>query len=198
MKKIANIVYKGKKNNFNQIFNVVGSKDDCINGLPTLFIGLELAKENINGFNILKKKYGDIWWTFTKTERRCDYEVDIIEFYKYAILDKMERVRYTYIDLINFKLDSIKKIIKFLKGDDKKTIFLTRESRFMFIYCEKYNTVFGLSLTLCDYIGVKSSKIFAMCRNVEYVRSSTFMDNEIRAIVGTNTHYILPLYEYFR
>ena len=196
MKKLANIVTKSKKNTFGNIFNVVNSYSDIIEGIPTLIIGIEEAKQNIDNFSILKKEYNDVWWTFAKMERRCEYEDDIIKFYNYAILNGMKKTKYVYIDLINYKLSSIKKVIKFLKNNTKKYVFLTRNSHFMFIYSETYNTVFGISLELCEYLGVKKQKIMKLLKNVEYIHNTKFIDNDIRKVIGSNTHYILPLYTY--
>ena len=196
MKKLANIYTKSKKNTFGEIFNVVSKYDDIIEGLPTLIIGFENAKQYIPDFNIIKKQYGNIWWTFTKTERRCEYEDDIIKFYKYAILSSMEKTKYVYVDLINYKLSSIKKVIKFLKDGSLKYIFLTKNNHFMFIYSEVYNTVFGISLELCECLGVEKQKIYKLIKNTKYIHNTKFMDNDIRKVVGSNTHYILPLYTY--
>lgn len=197
VKKIGNIVTKTKKNIFGDIFNVVNSFDDIIMGIPTLIIGIEEAKKHIGGFNILEKHYGDLWWTFKKTESRCEYEEDIIDFYRYAILKEVEKNRYVYIDPIRFKLDSIKKTVKFLKGNEKKYVFLTRNSNFMFIYSEKYSTVFGLSIELCEYFGVNRHKVFKLLRNAQYVHDLSFMSEDIRKVVGSNTHYLPVLYTYF-
>lgn len=196
MKKLGNILTKSKKNTFGDIFNVVNSFDDLIEGIPTLIIGIDDAKQHIENFNIIDKRYGDIWWTFTKTERRCEYEDDIIEFYNYAILHEMQKTKYVYVDLTNFSLNSIKKMINFLGDITKKYIFLTRNSHFMFVYSEKYNTVFGISLELCEYLGIKKQKVYKLIKNGEYIHDTKFMSNEIRKVIGTNTHYILPLYTY--
>lgn len=196
VKKIGNIVTKSKKNTFGDIFNVVKSLDDIIKDIPTLIIGFEEAKECIKDFNIIDKQYGDIWWTFKKTERRCEYEEDVMKFYNYAILHEMEKTKYVYVDLINFSLNSIKKMIKFLGDKSRKYIFLTRNSHFMFVYSEQYNTVFGISLELCEYLGVNKQKVLKLLRNQVYIHDTKFMGNDIRRVIGSNTHYILPLYTY--
>lgn len=198
MRKIANILTNSKKNKFDSFFNVVGSQEDLIPGIPTLVIGLENAKEYINGFSIINKQYGDIWWTFTKTERRCEYEDDILSFYKFAILNEMKKTKYIYVDIIKFKLSNIKKIIKFLGDDTKKYIFLTRNSNFMFVYSEQYNTVFGISLELCEYLGYNKQRIYRLLRNREYIHDTKFITPEIRKVIGFNTHYILPLYTFLK
>ena len=196
MKKIGNIITKSKKNVFGDMFNVVKSFDEAIEGIPTLIIGVEEARKHINGFNILTKQYDNVWWTFAKTERRCEYEDDIISFYKYVILYGMEKIKYTYIDLINYKLNSIKKVINFLRDNTKKFIFLTRNSNFMFIYSEKYSTVFGISLELCEYLGVRKQKIFKLLKNVEYIHDTSFITSDLRKVIGGNTHYIPILHTY--
>lgn len=196
VKKIGNIVTKSKKNTFGDIFNVVNSFDNIIEGIPTLIIGFDDAKQYIEGFNVIDKQYGDVWWTFKKTERRCEYEDDIIKFYNYAILHEMQKTKYVYVDLINFRYTSIKKMIKFLGDNTKKYVFLTRNSNFMFIYSEIYNTVFGISLELCEYLGINKQRVYKLLRNQEYVHDTKFMGNDIRKVIGSNTHYILPLYTY--
>lgn len=196
MKKIGNIVTKSKKNTFGDIFNVVKSLDEIIEGIPTLIIGFDEAKEYIDNFNIIEKQYGDIWWTFKKTERRCEYEEDVIKFYNYAILHEMQKTNYIYVDLINFNLTKIKKMIKFLGDNTHKLVFLTRNSHFMFVYSEIYNTVFGISLELCEYLGIEKGKVFKLLRNHKYIHDTKFIGNDIRKVIGSNTHYILPLYAY--
>lgn len=197
MEKIGNIVTRNKKGVFADIFNVVETFDEAIEGIPTLIIGLEDARKCIKGFNILEKQYDNVWWTFKKTERRYEYEEDIINFYNYAIIHEMEKVRYVYVDLVTYTLTNIKKMIRFL-GDRamKKYVFLTKNSNFMFVYSKQYNTVFGISLELCEYIGIPKQKIYKLFRNQEYIHGTNFMGNEIRGVIGSNTHYILPLYTY--
>ena len=194
MRKVANIVTSAKKNTFGNIFNVVQSCDEAIEGIPTLIIGLESAKENIDNFSILKRQYGDIWWTFKKTEKRCEYEEDIVKFYNYAILREMEKTKYVYVDIVRYPYSKIKKVINFLGDSSKKYVFLTKNSNFMFVYSEKYNTVFGISLELCEYLGVKKNKVYKLLRNREYINDTKFIPQDIRRVVGNNTHYIPPLY----
>lgn len=198
MKKIANIITTAKKTQFNGLFNVVKSSEECIDGLPTLVIGWKNIKAMFPDADILNKECHGIKWTFSKTERRCDYEDDIVSFYNESLLDAMSHIRYIYVDLINFKFGSIKKMIRFLKGNDRKIVFLTRDSRFIFVYCETYNTVFGISLSTIEYMGINKKKVIGLLKNCEFIHSTEFITSELRQIIGNNTHYILPLYDYFK
>lgn len=198
MKKIANIVTTARKYNYSDMFNVVNSMDDCVNGLPTLVVGWSNMKKWFPEADILTKECNGIKWTFSKTERRCDYEDDIIKFYNYSIMNVMKDIKYTYVDPIKFSLLSIKKVIKYCKGNDKKFVFLTKGSQFMFVYSEEYKTVFGVSLTLMEYIGISKQKVIRLVKNGVFIRDTSFINSDIRRIIGTNTAYILPLYNYFK
>ena len=68
----------------------------------------------------------------------------------------------------------------------------------MFIYSEMYNTVFGISLEMCEYLGVNKQKVIKLVKNTEFIHDTKFISNEIRKVIGSNTHYILPLYTYFK
>lgn len=198
MIKIANIVTTAKKHSYSDMFNVCNSMDDIIEGLPTLIVGWSNVKKIFPEANILSKEYNGIKWTFSKTERRCDYEEDVIKFYEYSIMSIMNDIKYTYVDLIKFKLESIKKIIKFLKGPSKKVVFLTKGSQFMFVYSQEFKTIFGISLALSEYIGIPKKKIISMIKNGEFIKDTSFINSDIRRIIGNNTDYILPLYCYFK
>lgn len=71
---------------------------------------------------------------------------------------------------------------------------------FIFIYDKEYKTVYGLSLSLCEYIGIKKQKVlnklFDNKNNVEIKKLNFFNDN-IKHIINSNPHYIPPFYEYF-
>lgn len=198
MKKIGNIVTNGRKTVYNEVFNVVNSIDDCIPELPTLVVGWSNMKSMFPEATTTEKSYNGINWTFTKTERRCDYEEDITRFYRDSLKASLANVKYVYVDIINYSLSRIKKAIFFARYDTDKTVFLTRGSNFMFVYSKRYNTVFGLSLTLCEYLGIPKRKAIALFRGSEFVHDTSFIDSELRAVIGGDTHYILPLYEYFR
>lgn len=196
MKKIGNIISLAKPENFSPLYNVVKNYEDKIDGIPTLIIGWENAKKYIPDVNILKKQYDNIWWTFKKNERRCDYEVDIVEYYNKTIKQTLDKVKFIYVNPLTFCLTSIKKIIKFFKSNTVKYSFLTKNSNYMFVYSEQYNTVFGISLTFCEYIGIPKKKVIKLLHNTIYVNDLSFLSNDIRKVIGNNTHYIPILYSY--
>lgn len=196
--KIANIVTHSKKHGFGDEFNIVGSCCDIIDGLPTLIIGVNEAKTCIENFNILKKTYdnGDLWWTYKKTERKCDYDDDTEAFTKYAINRFKSSIRYEYIDLLNYPLDRIKKLIRYIDSNERKKIMASRNGDFLFIYSEKYRIVFGLSLSFCEYCGIKKEKVINRIkknRNNRFCYGFSNVDLLVRNMIGNDTHCLVPL-----
>jgi hypothetical protein len=203
MQKLANIVTRGKKDEFSGIYNVVSSCDKVDANLPTLYVGLNSAKKCIENFSILQKYYKEqnCWWTFSKTERRNDYLDDIEQFQETIILTTLSKIKYEYVNFIKYSKKRIVNFIKYIYSKSDKVCFLTRGGSFIFIYDVKLKTVFGLSLTLCEYLGVDKNKVISKIRSNtsnEFINNTSFLTSDVKRIIGNNTHYILPLYCYFR
>lgn len=203
MQKLANIVTRGKKTDFSDIYNVVSSCEGIDVSLPTLYIGLSTAKKCIDNFSILKKHYKEqnCWWTFSKTERRNDYLSDIEKFQEDVIVDALNTVKYEYVDFTRFRRRRIVNFIKYIYSNSDKVCFITRGGKFIFIYDVKLKIVFGLSLTLCEYVGISKSKVISKIKSNsanQFITSTSFLNSDAKRIIGDNTHYILPLYCYFR
>lgn len=200
MKKLGNIVSDAKMVIDNKLFNHYTSIKDVDNDLPTLIIGLKKAQENIKSFSILQKQYNNIWWTFAKRERRKEYNDDLQNFKIYVVKRFLKNIRYEYVEFTCYSLQKTKKFIQYIYGKDKKICFLTRDSKFMFIYSPKYQCVWGLSLTLCDYIGIDKHKVINKVRsnkNNQFIYGINSLDSEIKAFIKNDTHFIPPLFEYF-
>lgn len=202
MKKIlANIVTTSNKINF--VLPVNKCKDmSCVdNDLPTLIIGYELAKKYIDNFNILVKYYPkqNVYWTFKRTERGIEYESDILSFYKTVITSFCERIKYNLIDFYKINLRTSIKLVGFAKSKDKKLIY-NENNRFLYIFCEKYNMVFGFSLSTSNFFGISPQKIISLFKNNDsntFISDFTVIPNDIKYIIGEKIDKYLPLYEYF-
>ena len=109
-------------------------------------------------------------------------------------------VEYHYLNIPSYRYSELKRIYSWVKGKTKKLCFLTRDSNFMFMYDPEKKNVFGLSLTLFEYMGINRKKVVGVVRgnkNNIFIHDTGFMDGEIRGVVGYNTHYILPLASVF-
>ena len=199
---VGNILTAYSKDKFPKLFNVVKERDDLISGIPTMVIGLNEARWYIADFSILQKSYRNntLFWTYKKTERRYEYEDDIEAFYKLCINSVLEKIKYMYLDLTSYHYTNLKKTIKYLASNSEKLCFQTRNSNFLFIYDEGLNTVFGISLQTLEYAGISRRKVLHRIKqnkNNRFLYDTSFITQELRSVIGNNTHYILPLYKYF-
>ena len=198
--KLGNIVDRNDKTLYDDIFNKVSSYRMIDPSLPTLVVGIDLAKSIIPDFKMMNRGSGDLRWTFTKRERRSENAEDIIKFKTYCIGNFTKSFRYEYVNFTCYPFSRIKKFINYIHGSDNKVCFLTKDSRFIFIYSERYRTVWGLSLSLCEYIGVNKKKVMDKIRsnkNNHFVNGVSFADNDMRNIIGNDTHLIPLLLHYF-
>lgn len=198
---LANIITNSKKIKFDLPVNKC-SDFTCIDeSLPTLIIGYENAKKYINDFNILKKFYPkqNIYWTFKRTERGIDYETDLNNFYTTIITEFCDNIKYTLIDVIKLDFKKTRKLIQFAKSDEKKMIF-NENNRFLYVYCEKYKTVFGFSLSTAKFFGIKPNKIIKLFKkneNNEFVYDFTNIPYDVKYIIGEKIDKYMALYDYF-
>lgn len=199
--KLANIVTTSTKIKFDLPINRCKTLEDTDKSLPTLIIGYEMAKKSVGNFNILEKHTNgtNIYWTFKRNERGVDYEDDLKAFYKTVVLDFCEEVKYQLLNFFTLNIKTVKKLINFAKSDDKKLIYV-ENNRFLYVYCEKYNTVLGFSLSTAKFFGINPSKIVKLFKNNannRFISDFSIIPYEIKYIIGEKIDKYLALYEYF-
>src|ERR1035441_439311 len=77
----------------NGLFFIINNLENVNREIPTLVIGWDFSKRIFNGskLSILDKKIDkNISWTFTKKEKRVDYEKDLKFFMKNSLLRSEE------------------------------------------------------------------------------------------------------------
>ena len=215
MKKIANIVTTYKPEQFSGIYNVVDDIENCISGIPTIVVGKEFGEKYIRNFSIkylsistgtgtgdLPNYYPeqDIYWTYSKKESRSDY-LENMSMYECIIMNSaVENIGYRYIDFTRYGYNRIKRLIKYVLSDKEKRVFLTKDSKFMFIYESGSDYVMGISWTLCQYLNIDPNKVKRLVRrqkNNRFIFDTTFITKCMRDTINENTHLILPLSEYY-
>lgn len=169
--------------------------------LPTLIIGWEKAKKSIKNVSILKKWYPEqnIGWTFSKTERGCDYEQDIVAFCDKVLNDIISQNSYCQVDVMRISLDKAKKFIRFIDNPTPKLVYIDR-GKFMFIYSQQYKRVYGISLTTCKYCGLSPKKITdRVFSNPTNKRVTNFskIPYVLRSKLGDSLHLYFSVLEYF-
>ena len=193
MKRIGNIVSEKQVKGF--CGPLWGDEDDGT--CPVLYVGMDNASEHIDGFSVLKKRYGDTWWTFAKNERRAEYTDDIAAFRDYCLRKAMSSVRYVYIDFTKYRFGRNVALLRYMLSDERKHCFITRGGGFLFVYSESRSTVFGISLSLLWYVGIDPERVIRILKTQKsnvFVNGTSFAYKEYRAIINDEPHYIPVLH----
>lgn len=166
--KIANILTT-QKIDVPEEFNVAKSVSELIDGLPTLYVGFDYVDKHFPDFDITDKCLGgDKYWTFKRTEKRDYYEECLQWFINKAYNTYIERSVYIYIDPINYRGKTFRKIIR--------KIFLTKNiityliDDMVYMYGDNY--IFGINLNILRYMGVDIDKVKRKIKTI----SSVFLE----------------------
>lgn len=198
---VANILTTSNKIEFGFKYNKCKSMEEIDKSLPTLIIGYNIAKENISNFTLLRKSYPEqnIWWTYLKTEKRVDYDNDIIDFYNIIIDNITKNLKYSLIDIVNFSENEKKNVWELLLSNKNKLIY-NHYNKFLFIYISDLKTVYGLPLTTCRFLGKNTDKLLEKlkkCEKNEFLLNFNNIPVEIRRKMDSDIHNLLVLNEYF-
>ena len=202
MKKIGNVIISSPNYKVEDCYNKFLTLSNVDNGLPTMIIGLENAKKYIDGFSIFKRKYWNnmLWWTFSKNEKRSDYDKDIQKFYEVCINNIINNIKYYNININELTYSKIKKLIKYIKNNNKK-IYYIDNNKFVFIYdIEKTKNIYGISLNTCAFYGISKEKILKLIvSNSKNEQKKNFYEipNKVRRIVNDQIPNEMFLLEYF-
>ena len=201
MKCIANIIAtKNSRINLDKSVKRCKTMEDTVYSLPTLIIGYENAKSIIKDFNILKKDYPEqnLYWTYSKTEKRCDYDSDIERFYDIAINSIISSIRYQYVNIFKVHYTDVKNILYFINSINPKTLLVKDNN--VFIFNNKESMIYGVSLEMCEYAGISRNKILDKIKGNSantIIDSLSQLSYKAQNIIHNKEYYVLPLYEYF-
>ena len=202
MKKIGNVIVSSPNYKVEDCYNKFLTLSNVDNDLPTMIIGLENAKKYIDGFSIFKREYWNnmLWWTFSKVEKRSDYDKDIQKFYEVCINNIINNIKYYNININELTYCKIKKFIKYIKNNHKKKYFIDN-NKFVFIYdIEKTKNIYGISLNTCAFYGIckeKILKLIASNSKNEQIKNFYEIPNKVRRMVNDEIPNEMFLLEFF-
>lgn len=206
MKKyIGNVIVRNMNYRVDEWFRKCLSVSDADSTLPSLIIGLEAAKENIEGFSILTKRYSDgkVWWTFSKTERRVDYEKDLTAFRDFCIRRISENFTYKLLNVAGMSYSQAKRAINFIMGCREKQYYVDN-GKFIFVMVDRNDAkpkeIFGISLTTCEFLGISGEKVLKMFEDNPFnrrIRNFYPIPNSVRRSVNDDIPSEMLLLEYF-
>lgn len=168
------------------------------NSVPTLIIGKKNAekifgKENIKVLN--KQIKNNIFWTYSKYEKRSEFEKDIEKFYEYVFNGALKNIKYVSINVYTLTYEKAKKTINFLNNKNSNKTALITENH---VYIHYGNNIYGVSLDELNYIGVKKDKFISFLKkcNVTVITNYNILNDILKKYYNfskTIAPYLLSL-----
>lgn len=194
---IANIVTKSKTD-FGVYFNVTSDFSTIDITIPTLIVGWEEVKQLFPTQNILDTKISNtISWTFSKREKRYQYEKDVTNFISGIIKQLNENIKYRFFNFILASQDKRNSFITYVQSGGCSIYY---NSRFLYVYNIKDSYTIGISLADLEYIGINTEEFISsltignnniVCDNLKCVDSNSYN------LIKDNTK-IIPYLNYLR
>jgi len=120
---------------------------------PILIVGWKNAKKDPRYKSILDKQLDEnVFWTFSKSESRADFEEDLKIFYNYIYNNILNNIIYNNINIFKLKYNKIKKLFNIIKN---KNIYLNNN----ILYIPHEGNILGLSLSILEYCKVPKEKV---------------------------------------
>jgi hypothetical protein len=151
------IVTDRKLKNIDGFVGQVGDISLADSAKPILIASWKKAKEDPRYKGILDKKLDEnLYWTFSPTESRSDYEEDLKNFYNIIYNNILNNIDYYYINIFKLKYSNIKKLYNIiLNSKEIESIYLSRD----ILYIPYDGKVLGLSLQVLGYCKIAREKI---------------------------------------
>ena len=170
--KIANIL-STTKIEAPEDFNIVKSSSDLIDGLPTLIVGYDYVNKHYHDFDITNIKLEpNLYWTFKKTEKRDKFDEDLRWFIRKVYEDLTDKLIYLFVDPIQHKPKTLRKIVKKILSLNDVITF--QHNEMFYVYSD--NLIFGIDLKLLKYLGFNTDKIKEKIKSISNV---FLIDDEI-------------------
>ena len=194
MKILGYIVTTRRINNIEGFVEQVNDIESADTTKPVLVVGWQNAKEFAGYKNVLDKQLDDnLYWTFSKSESRSDFEEDLKAFYKFVIDSVADKIEYEYLNIFNLPYSRTKKIINYLNSTPLKTIYISDNMLYMLVGGRK---IYGLSLDILEYCNIKKTKIIDKIK--ENPNNRIYYDNwkdsiKLSKVLG-NKKYAIPYF----
>ena len=194
---IGRIITKNKNINTLDFVDVTDNFGSIDNFVPTLVIGKKNAENFFGKHNIkvLDKHINDnVIWTFDKTERRNEYENELLKFNSNLIKNINKKIKYEFFNFFIEPCSRVKKLLRFVKSSSDKYIYINNEHVYMYFN----DKIYGFSLTDIEYMGVSKNKVLTLLKSNEHnhiVYNKDFLSQKMRNIIKDSN--ILVPYFYF-
>ena len=155
MRYIGRIIANTKIEDVSEFIEVTDDSSSIIdNGakIPTLIIGYKNAVRLCGEVRITEKKIGkNLYWTFSKRERRSDYIADLDAFQEEVFRFAKSCCEYEYLDPITWTDDTRLMFANLIIDRYKKFVYQT--STMYYIYYPHKGKTYGMSKDIMRYLG---------------------------------------------
>lgn len=135
----------------------------------TLLVGVDLVKKYFPDFKLkfLDRRISDnVYWTFSKFEKRNVYEEDLENFYN-MVYDRIPKdIRYFPVSLLSNGYNYYKRFLNYLSNGSPKVILVLNKE----IYIYNNRTILGVSVDELDYVGISKGRVLDKLRTFSNVR----------------------------
>jgi hypothetical protein len=196
MRYIGRIITTGKIDGVSEFIDVTKDTSSVVDNdtkIPTLIIGYKKAQEICGSLKTRDRQIGkNLYWTFSKRERRVDYEPDLEKFFKTVSGFLMKFCNYEYVDMITCGKEKKEELLSIISDNKKKVIYST--DSMYYIYYPKSNKVYGVSIDILKFLGIDDSFSESISTDCTMeVSDSDFLDSKI-----SNSKFIQPVLYYLR
>ena len=172
--------------------------DDYVknDNIPTLLIGKKDLMEAGYTLSVLNRQMGDnLYWTYTKMEKRNIHETDITAFYEIVFKKLYRDIKYFNKSIYTINYSVVKDIFSLLNDECiYKCIYICKNH----VYIYYNNNVIGFSLEEIKYVGISVTKVMSLltkAKNSDLITDDNFIKNEVKNYLK-NREYLTP-YLYF-
>lgn len=166
------------------------------NNTPTLLIGKKDLIDRGYKLSVLNRLIDkNLFWTYTKMEKRNIHEEDIKIFYDLVFKKLCKNIKYSNISIYTMRYTLFKKMVNILLDDNiYKCIYIQKNHVYVY-YSDK---IIGFSIDEIKYIGIDINKVMALLtetKNCDIITNNNFIKNEVKNYL-INKEYLTP-YLYF-
>ena len=195
MKYIGNILSNNKIDD-DPLYNIVKSKEELIDGIPTLIIGWEKVNQIYSNVKILDWNIEkDVYWTFGKRERRNQMEKDIAKFKKLAMAKLSTSITYTFLNILTANNEIKGRLFSSLISSEEKIVYINNDM--LYIYYSNSKKVLGISLRDIEYGKGNIKKLFSILYSngaIRIIKDKEDVPFELRFSLKNSSYTIPYLY----
>lgn len=157
--------------------------------LPTLLIGFKNVTQIFGNVSLLNRKLSNnLFWTFTKRERRTDNEKDIQKFISF-VKEKAEKYNtYHYFSFISADGDTLSELMGWFASPTQKIAF--RNKGMLYVYFPQSHSTIGFSIEEANYID------FPLLSIINTVEDNLIFINDSNSTVSSARN--IPFYYYLQ